>query len=171
MDHGVNTKGRTIYKGPRGGFYVMVGGKKIYKFKRSSVRQNSTVQQKSANISHGVNTKGRTIYKGPRGGFYVMSGGKKIYKFERPSAPKTLKYHGVRPLVQKKSANMSQGGKKIYSSVRQNSPVSQKSVNNESRCKFIITKTGKRCLKKSDCNAGFCYIHMPLGTIHTMKLK
>jgi len=33
---GVNTKGRPIHRGPRGGFYVIQDGKKIYKFKRGS---------------------------------------------------------------------------------------------------------------------------------------
>lgn len=81
----VNTKGRVIHKGPKGGFYVLgSGGKKIYKFTRAVPPAPAPAPSPPrAN----VNTKGRAIYQGPKGGFYVLgSGGKKIYKFTRAAA-------------------------------------------------------------------------------------
>jgi hypothetical protein len=42
--------------------------------------------------------------------------------------------------------------------------------NGEPRCQYIIPKSGSQCRKASDCEAGFCYIHMPLGTIMSMKV-
>ena len=70
----LNTKGRVIHKGPRGGEYVLEKGKKVYKFVKlapSSIPKTN------------VNTKGRVIHKGARGGYYVIEKGKKIYKFTR----------------------------------------------------------------------------------------
>jgi hypothetical protein len=67
-----NSKGRTIHTGPKGGRYVLEGGKKIYKFTPAAVVASSNTN---------VNSKGRPIYTGPKGGRYVLEGGKKIYKF------------------------------------------------------------------------------------------
>lgn len=74
---GLNTKGRQIYKGARGGLYVLQGAKKLYKFKTSPVKK-SPLKKKSPPL--GLNKKGRQILKGPRGGLYVLEGTKKIYK-------------------------------------------------------------------------------------------
>jgi len=70
---GKNSKGRPIHKGPKGGLYVLQGGRKIYTFK------TATVVNKPASL--GKNSKGRQIHKGARGGLYVLQGGRKIYKF------------------------------------------------------------------------------------------
>ena len=32
----VNTKGRVIHQGPRGGYYIIVNGRKVYKFVRAA---------------------------------------------------------------------------------------------------------------------------------------
>ena len=40
----VNTKGRVIHKGPKGGFYVLQDGKKVYKFVRQTVVPRTVVQ-------------------------------------------------------------------------------------------------------------------------------
>ncbi len=42
--------------------------------------------------------------------------------------------------------------------------------NGEPRCQYIIPRRGSQCLKDANCEAGFCYIHMPLGTIMSMKV-
>ncbi len=42
--------------------------------------------------------------------------------------------------------------------------------NGEPRCQYIIPRRGSQCLKDANCEAGFCYIHMPLGTIMNMKV-
>lgn len=80
--YGTNSKGRTIHRGLRGGFYVIDSkGKKIYKKAKTVILP--VVPTSSSPGS--VNTKGRKIHKGPRGGFYVIDTktGKKIYKFKR----------------------------------------------------------------------------------------
>ena len=73
----VNTKGRVIHTGPKGGRYVLSGGRKIYKF---------TEAPKAASppraASPPKNTKGRVIHTGAKGGKYVLGpSGRKIYKF------------------------------------------------------------------------------------------
>lgn len=91
MDAEVNTKGRVIYKGPKGGFYVLdAKGKKVYKFTRAVPKVLSpapvpkVLTPKPKTPSPNKNTKGRVIYKGPKGGFYVLDAkGKKVYKFTR----------------------------------------------------------------------------------------
>ncbi len=106
----VNTKGRTIYKGSRGGYYVIEKGKKIYKFTRASKGAplpKSPVLSKSPLLSSSpvaLNTKGRTIHKGARGGYYVIEKGKKIYKFTRATASKGA------PLSKPKPASLPKGG-------------------------------------------------------------
>lgn len=112
----VNSKGRTIHKGPRGGEYVLEKGKKIYKFTRARVSPVRKLNSSGRVIHKGprggeyvlekgkkiytfkkvriypagggkLNSKGRTIHKGPRGGEYVLENGKKIYKFKRGPSP------------------------------------------------------------------------------------
>jgi hypothetical protein len=129
--HGVNVKGRKIYQGVKGGFYVMdAKGKKIYKFAK--------VPSPKPVVAHGVNTLGRKIHQGARGGFYVMDAkGKKIYKFAKavvapkapspkpvtpaPKAPSPKPVHGVNTLGRKIYQGSRGGlyvtdakGKKIY---------------------------------------------------------
>ena len=71
----VDSKGRTIYTGPRGGrYYINSKGNKVYikndKQSKSEVDETSTYSD----------SKGRTIYTGPRGGqYYYNSKGKKTY--------------------------------------------------------------------------------------------
>jgi hypothetical protein len=72
---GVNKLGRKIYKGAKGGLYVLDSkGKKVYK--------PVAVLVKPVNQSNlGVNKFGRKIYKGVKGGLYVLDAqGKKVYK-------------------------------------------------------------------------------------------
>jgi hypothetical protein len=70
-----NTLGRPIYKGPKGGTYVLSAGKKIYKYTKAEAHPPK-------------NTKGRIIYKGPKGGLYVLNGTKKIRKFNASNTNK-----------------------------------------------------------------------------------
>lgn len=82
--YGTNSKGRTIHRGLRGGFYVIDSkGKKIYKKIKGGILP--VVPPPPPTSSPGsVNNKGRKIRKGPRGGFYVLDDkGKKVYKFKR----------------------------------------------------------------------------------------
>jgi len=78
-----NVYGRTIYRGPRGGEYVLAAdGRKIRTFRRAEpvpTGPGNTGQR---------NTLGRVIYRGPRGGEYVLgAGGRKIRTFARAPAP------------------------------------------------------------------------------------
>lgn len=82
-----NTKGRTIFRGPRGGEYVLNGTRKIRSFKKAAAPAPVVAAHSGPGNTGKKNTKGRTIYRGPRGGEYVLSGTKKIRKFTRAPAP------------------------------------------------------------------------------------
>ena len=82
----LNTKGRVIHKGPRGGYYVLEKGKKIYKFTRAY--KSPLLPKPTGPSPVSLNTKGRVIHKGSRGGYYVIKKGKKIHKFTRATASK-----------------------------------------------------------------------------------
>ena len=82
-----NTKGRTIFRGPRGGEYVLNGTRKIRSFKKAAAPAPVVAAHAGPGNTGNKNTKGRTIYRGPRGGEYVLSGTKKIRKFTRAPAP------------------------------------------------------------------------------------
>ncbi len=102
MNNEVNTKGRVIHKGPKGGFYVLdAKGKKVYKFTRAvaPVPKELTPKELTPKApSPNKNIKGRVIYKGPKGGFYVLDAkGKKVYKFTR-TVPKKLTPKATPPL-------------------------------------------------------------------------
>lgn len=90
-----NTKGRTIYQGPRGGRYVLgPGGRKIRTFTVGPAAAPAPVPAPVA-APPNRNTQGRIIHRGPRGGEYVLGpGGQKIRKFTRataaPAAASTL---------------------------------------------------------------------------------
>jgi|LakMenE18May11ns_1017448.scaffolds.fasta_scaffold9959109_10 hypothetical protein len=58
-----NIQGRNIVTGVRGGEYIVIDGKRVYKFVART----------------GLNKSGRKVMTGPRGGKYVMSGSRKIY--------------------------------------------------------------------------------------------
>jgi hypothetical protein len=73
-----NIKGRPIFKGLRGGYYVLQDGKKVYSFKR--------VTDAKPKSSENKNSKGRTIFKGLCGGYYVLQDGKKVYSFKKSSS-------------------------------------------------------------------------------------
>ena len=85
--HGRNSLGRKIMKGPRGGFYVMVGASKKYGAKPTSQKLSPKKPSppkipsppKKSPSPHGRNSLGRKIMKGPRGGLYVMVGAVKKY--------------------------------------------------------------------------------------------
>ena len=84
-----NTKGRTIYRGPRGGEYVLgPAGRKIRSFKKVSATAAAPVAAATLPGNTGNrNTSGRVIYRGPRGGEYVIgAGGRKIRSFTRAPA-------------------------------------------------------------------------------------
>lgn len=96
----LNSKGRVIHKGPRGGEYVLgAGGRKIYKFTKAPVvaapaRAPSPIATRLSPPPK--NIKGRVIHKGPKGGEYVIGpSGRKIYKFikaksEPPKSPEKI---------------------------------------------------------------------------------
>ena len=92
-----NARGRTIMYGPRGGAYVMVGGKKVslaaagprrapaarspstgkYRKRATSPERATTrrtVRKASAKAvaTANVDAKGRTIFVGPKGGLFVI---------------------------------------------------------------------------------------------------
>lgn len=71
-----NIHGRTIYQGTRGGRYIMVGGRKVYRFTPSP----ATVVAVPTAPTH--NRLGRVIHTGARGGRYIMVGGRRVYRFE-----------------------------------------------------------------------------------------
>ena len=62
-----NTLGRTIYKGKRGGTYVLAGTRKVYSYKKAAPAT-------PVPLGPPKNTLGRVIYKGARGGLYVYAG-------------------------------------------------------------------------------------------------
>ena len=75
--------GRTIYRGPRGGEYVLgPGGRKIRSFPRVPAAAAAAPAP-----AGNRNILGRVIHRGPRGGEYVLgAGGRKIRKFTRATA-------------------------------------------------------------------------------------
>ena len=77
-----NVYGRTIYRGPRGGEYVLgFDGRKIRSFPRVPAAAPAAAPAGNRNIL------GRIIHRGPRGGEYVLgAGGRKIRKFTRATA-------------------------------------------------------------------------------------
>ena len=87
-----NSQGRTIFRGPRGGEYVLgAGGRVIRSFTRASTPAAAAApapvaSTPAAGNTGNKNTKGRTIYRGPRGGEYVLNGTRKIRTFTRATA-------------------------------------------------------------------------------------
>ena len=81
-----NTHGRIIYRGPRGGEYVLgAGGRKIRSFTRAPAAAAPAAPAAAATGNR--NTQGRIIHRGPRGGEYVLGpGGRKIRSFTRATA-------------------------------------------------------------------------------------
>lgn len=93
-----NTHGRTIYRGPRGGEYVLgPAGRKIRSFTKAPAAAAPVAAAPAAaagpgNTGH-KNILGRAIYRGPRGGEYVLGPtGQKIRTFTRGLAAKLAKY-------------------------------------------------------------------------------
>ena len=76
-----NVLGRTIWKGPRGGEYVIRGTSKLYKFTEAAPASPAP-RIPTPPREPPKNTYGRIIHKGPRGGFYTKKGARKIYAFE-----------------------------------------------------------------------------------------
>ena len=83
-----NTHGRVIYRGPRGGEYVLgPAGRKIRSFTRAPAAAPAPVAAAAPGNTGHRNTLGRVIYRGPRGGEYVLGpGGRKIRTFTRAPA-------------------------------------------------------------------------------------
>ena len=81
-----NTHGRTIYRGPRGGEYVLgPAGLKIRSFTKAPA---AAAPVPGPGNTGQRNILGRVIYRGPRGGEYVLGpGGKKIRTFTKAVAP------------------------------------------------------------------------------------
>jgi len=79
-----NTQGRTIYRGPRGGEYVLgPGARKIRTFRRAP----AAAAPAAAALPGNRNILGRVIHRGPRGGEYVLGvGGRRIRTFTRAPA-------------------------------------------------------------------------------------
>lgn len=79
-----NKYGRTIFRGPRGGEYVLgFGGRKIRSFTRAPAAAPVAV----AAAPGQRNILGRVIHRGPRGGEYVLGPtGQKIRKFTKAPA-------------------------------------------------------------------------------------
>jgi hypothetical protein len=65
----VNSKGRKIHTGEKGGRYVLIGSRKQY------IKTQKEMQTSGAN----VNSKGRKIHTGEKGGRYVLIGSRKQY--------------------------------------------------------------------------------------------
>ena len=82
-----NAYGHTIYRGPRGGEYVLgFGGRKIRTFRRAPAAA-AAAPVVAATGPGNKNIHGRTIYRGPRGGEYVIGPtGRKIRTFRRAPA-------------------------------------------------------------------------------------
>lgn len=73
-----NSKGRTIWKGPRGGRYVMQDGRKLY------VRPKAvSAKAPAATPTSLKGPRGQTVYRGPRGGLFYRSNGRKV-SFKAP---------------------------------------------------------------------------------------
>jgi hypothetical protein len=64
----VNSKGRKIYTGMKGGKYILIGTRKQY------IKKTTTIITQT-----NINSKGRKIHTGSRGGRYVLEGTRKIY--------------------------------------------------------------------------------------------
>jgi hypothetical protein len=82
-----NKYGRTIFRGPRGGEYVLgFGGRKIRSFTRAPAAAPVAVAAAPGNTGQ-RNILGRVIHRGPRGGEYVLGPtGQKIRKFTKAPA-------------------------------------------------------------------------------------
>lgn len=87
-----NVFGRTIYKGPKGGLYVIgPSGSKLRTFRKGApevVVAPARVATPSPPrpVAPPKNTRGRVIHTGARGGRYVLEAGRKIYKFTEAAA-------------------------------------------------------------------------------------
>lgn len=73
-----NVLGRTIFRGPKGGEYVKVGDRKVYKFKRSAAPPAPPAPPLAK--SPPKNKNGRIIYRGPKGGLFVYTNSSKTKK-------------------------------------------------------------------------------------------
>ena len=100
-----NAQGRTIYRGPRGGEYVLgPGGRKIRSFPRVPA---------AAAAAGNRNTHGRIIHRGPRGGEYVLgAGGRKIRKFTRGPAATAAETRAAAALAKKLAKMLKLGNNK-----------------------------------------------------------
>ena len=85
----MNALGRKIFKGPKGGEYVLdARGKKVYKFKKAP---EAARNERPVAAAVAKDSLGREIRKGPRGGLYVLNSyGKQLYKFLATASAKRL---------------------------------------------------------------------------------
>lgn len=71
-----NTLGRTIFKGSRGGTYVLSGTKKVYKYTKAPVPTASAPR-----VGPPKNKEGRILYRNATGDVYVLNGTRRVYSF------------------------------------------------------------------------------------------
>ena len=154
-----NDKGRIIYKGPRGGVYVLTpGGSRVTKF------------TKAPTTSVPKNDKGRIIYKGPKGGLYVLNGKKKVYTF-KASANNRERAKGVVPPSPKKTTNANERNKRLAvlrarleahaAKIRAAKPKSRKNIENRLRLALYRVRARRAAApisgSKKQLSISFCH--------------
>lgn len=107
MDTGKrNSKGRVVWMGPRGGYYVKgPGGRKIRMDKKAvpktpteAMPVRTGAREASAAFDTGKrNSKGRVVWRGPRGGYYVEGADGHKIRMDKKAVPKTPGPSGSAP--------------------------------------------------------------------------
>lgn len=94
-----NVRGRRVYRGPKGGLYVLAGGRKVYKPKVAGETPPAPARAAATGMT---NVLGRPVFRGPRGGLYVVHRGRKVYNPTVPPVPPTV---NAAPLARRLAAN------------------------------------------------------------------
>ena len=130
----VNTLGRVILTGPRGGEYVLnASGRKIRKFKRAPAAPPAAAPPAAASPK---NIKGRKIFTDAKGEYVLGPSGRKVRKFTRPrvatpvarspaappNAPKNTKGRVIYKGPKGGEYVLGPGGRKIYKFTRGAAP-------------------------------------------------
>lgn len=107
-----NVRGRRVYRGPKGGLYVLAGGRKVYKPKVAGGTPPAPARAAATPASGATgmtNVLGRPVFRGPRGGLYVVHRGRKVYNPKvNPTVPKVPKVKptvNATPLARRLAAN------------------------------------------------------------------